>query len=219
MKPFLHLFFLMPVFIASSVGVATGQTASQPYVVSHPTITTTTTTTIQTQRTVSLQTNLLYDLALVPNIGIELPFGRHFSAGAQVAWADWERNNTYALKASLATLDLTYWFTPRQSAPAGWNIGVYGLYGGRFDVQWTDGYQGDNVYSTGLSGGYSLPLSRHFSLAFSVAGGYVYSPEVRHYHQRGNYLVWEETRYNFSTFSLTRLQVNLVWNLRFNRPN
>lgn len=199
---------VLAILLCPIVGKVLGQSAKDIYMYTDATMQ-------RPMYPVAVKTNLLYDLAGVPNIGIEVPVGQHFSAGVDVAYAHWQYHNEYTLQTSQVNLDAKYWFNARtrKRALTGWNAGVYGLYSGEFDVQWKNGYQGDNLVSFGISGGYSLPVSNRFSMEFAVAGGYVYSSEVRHYYLNGNYLIWEETRYNFSALSLTKLQVNLVWYL------
>lgn len=160
----------------------------------------------------SVRTNLLYDLASGANVGIELPVGKRFSLAADFLYAHTRIGNRYTLQGTVYELAARYWFGRRKKPLTGWNAGVYGMYGGRFDVQWKDGYQGDGFWSGGISAGYSLPLSPRFNLDFSIAGGYVFFPENRHYHRGENgHLLWQETRYNVGTISLTGVKVSLVW--------
>ncbi|MDR2584647.1 MAG: DUF3575 domain-containing protein [Prevotellaceae bacterium] len=161
---------------------------------------------------VALKTNLLFDAAGAPNIGIEKLIFKQFSLFADVAYSYWRINNLFALQTIQTGIGAKYWFDPSECPLTGWNVGIYGLFCGRYDVQWKDGYQGDGFWSGGMSGGYSLPLSKCLNLEFSLAAGYFYTPEVRHYHrpQKGH-LLWEETRTHVGRFSLTKMQVNIVW--------
>ncbi len=210
MKLLIQIALLLLIVCFSTVENVMGQTASHTYVVPE-------TTTQQPVYPITVKTNVLFDLAGVPNLGVELPVGRHFSAGVDVAYADWQYNKEYTLQTSQINLDVNYWFNPRQKVMSGWFAGAYALYSGPFDVQWKDGYQGNNLFTAGISAGYSLPLSTYFAVELAVAGGYVYSSEVRHYHLENKHPVWQETRYNFSTLSLTKLQVNLVWHFNIQR--
>ena len=160
-----------------------------------------------------LKTNLLFDLAGAPNFGVEIPLNLKFSLTGEAAYAYWRIDNRYALQTMQGGIGLKYWFRLRNGEPlTGWNAGVYGVYGGRYDVQWKDGYQGDGFVSTGLSAGYAMPVSKRLNLEFSLAAGYFHTPEVRHYHRPENgHLLWQETRYHVNRFSLTRVQVNLIW--------
>lgn len=160
----------------------------------------------------AVRTNLLLDLMGGPNIGIEVPVGNHFSAAGDFAYAYMRICNRYALQTIQGTLEARYWFKQRRNILTGWNLGVYGTYSGRFDIQMDYGYQGDRFWSCGLTGGYAVPIGRRLNLDFSVAGGYFYSPEIREYSKPQNgHLVWEKTTYNASRIALTQVRVNLVW--------
>ena len=162
----------------------------------------------------TIKTNLLYDLVGAPNLGVEFPVGKNkkISVAADMAYAYWRINNLYALQTIQGGIEAKYWFTRSEFLLTGFNTGLYGMYCTRYDVQWKDGYQGDGFWSAGISAGYSMPISKRLNLEFALAGGYFYTPEVRHYHKPENgYLLWEETRYNVGRISLTKLRVNLVW--------
>lgn len=161
----------------------------------------------------ALRTNLLLDVIGGPNIGIEVPIGKHFSAAADFIYAYTRINNRFALQTIQGSLEGRYWFRQRDNKPLiGWNLGVYGVYGGRYDIQWQGGWQGDSFWSAGITGGYSLPIHKCLNLDFSLGIGYLFTPEARHYTRpRDGYLVWEQTRYNMGRFSLTKARVDLVW--------
>ncbi len=135
---------------------------------------------------VALKSNLLFDAIGAPNLGVELPVGKRFSFGAYGAYAYWRIDNTYALQTAQGGIEWRYWFNPSKGVMTGWSTGVYGMYSGRYDAQWKDGYQGDGFWSTGLSAGYSVPLSERFNMEFALAGGYFFTPEARHYHRPSN---------------------------------
>ena len=161
-------------------------------------------------RRTSIKTNLLFDLIGAPNLGVEIPLGMHFSIEADAAYAYWQIKNLYALQTMQGGVELKYRFIPWSMA--GWSMGIYGTYCNRYDIQWKDGYQGDGFWSAGVSASYAIPLSTRLNLEFSVAGGYFYTPEVRHYHRpEEGHLMWEETRYNVGRVSLTKIQLNLAW--------
>ena len=164
---------------------------------------------------VALRTNLLLDAVGGPNLGVEVPLGQRFSVAADFAYAYTRVNNLYALQTIRYTLEGRYWFKPRGNALTGWNVGVYGTYCSRFDLQWGRGWQGDGYRSAGLSAGYSARLSRSFNLDLSVLAGYVYCPEVRHYSRpQDGRLMWDKTVYHAQGFFPTQVRVNLVWLIR-----
>lgn len=160
----------------------------------------------------ALRTNLLLDAVGGSNLGIEVPLGKHFSVAGDFAYAYTRINNYHALQTIRYTLEGRYWFKPRKNALTGWNIGVYGTYCSRFDLQWGGGWQGDGYRSAGLSAGYSARLSRRFNLDLSLLAGYVYAPEVRHYGKpQDGHLIWEKTVYHAKGFFPTQVRVNFVW--------
>ena len=160
----------------------------------------------------AVKTNLLFDLIGAPNVGIEISINKNISLSADMAYAYWQINNLYALQTLQGGIEAKYWFRPLDKPLTGWNAGVYGMYCSRYDVQWKDGYQGDGFRSVGISAGYSMPIAQRLNLAFALAGGYFYTPEVRHYHRpQYGHLLWDETRYHVGRFSLTKVQVHLVW--------
>ncbi len=160
----------------------------------------------------ALRTNLLLDAIGSPNLGIEIPVGNHFSAAGDFVYAYTRINNRYVLQTVQGSLEARYWFKRRENILSGWNIGLYGTYCSRFDVRWGGGFQGDGYWSGGLSGGYCVPVSDRFNLDFSIAGGFLHSPQVREYSKaRDGHLIWEKTRYNVSRIALTQVRVDLVW--------
>lgn len=160
----------------------------------------------------ALRTNLLLDVLGGFNVGVEVPFGKNFSAAADFVHAYMRINNRFALQTIQASAEARYWFKQGSNALTGWNLGIYGTYCSRFDVQFGRGFQGDGYWSCGLSGGYAIPLSKRLNLDFSAAGGFFHSPEIREYSKPQNgHLIWEKTRYNVNRIALTQVRVNLVW--------
>ena|GEM_PF-6738999 len=161
----------------------------------------------------ALRSNLLSDLIQAPNIGIEVPIGNHFSVAADFTYAYWQmKNDHFALQTIQGNVEGRYWLQWKDTPLTGWNLGVYATFGGRYDIQWNTGYQGDRFWTTGLVGGYSLSLSKKFNLDFSLAVGYMGTPEVRVYNRpQDGHLIWKETRYNTGMFSVTKARVGLVW--------
>lgn len=160
----------------------------------------------------AVRTNLLADVILMRNIGVEIPIRDRFSVAADFIYGDWRIDNRYAIQTIQGNLEGRYWFDWQECALTGWNAGVYLTLGGRYDVQWNGGWQGDRFTSAGVTGGYSMQLSPMFNLDFSLAAGFFFTPEARRYGRPQNdYLIWKETRYNMTRFSLTKARVSLVW--------
>lgn len=160
----------------------------------------------------ALKANLLFLLAGGIDVGAEMYVGKNISAAINLAYAYTRINNNYTLQTKQVGIEARYWFNQKENRWTGWNAGIYGTYCDRFDVQWKDGYQGDGFWSAGISAGYAIPITPKFNIDLSIAGGYIYLPELRHYHEPvDGKLLWQETRYNVGTFALTRVNVSLIW--------
>lgn len=184
---------------------------------------------------IALRTNLLYDAIGAMNFGVELPFGKHnnWSWIADGAYSYWRSsNNLYALQTLEYGSELRYWFGVSdrnkeknlhwEKPLKGWNVGAYGRYWQRYDVQWVDGYQGDGTWSAGMTVGYAFPIGKQLSFEASVGGGWLSISEYRHYHQPEydkdgkHHLMWQETG-RWSGFSITKVQFSLVWLIEYQK--
>lgn len=180
----------------------------------------------------ALKTNLLYDAVGAMNIGVEVPFGKrkNWSLMANFAYSYWRSSkNLYALQTLEYGLEGRYWFGVNESRKMrnqnwaqplkGFYVGIYGHYWQRYDVQMFDGYQGDGSWSTGLTGGYVVPLNRSLSIDFGLGAGWFSTSQYRHYHQPeydhngAGHLMWQQTG-TWSGLSLTKVQASLVWMIR-----
>ena len=174
-----------------------------------------TVTEVSSQKSVYwvLKTNALYDLALVPNIGVEIYAGKQWSVAANWMYAWWSnrgKNNFWRIYGG--DVEARRWFGKKaeEKPLQGHHLGVYGQLltydfelGGR-------GYLGDKwSYAFGVSYGYSLPITRRLNLDFNLGIGYLggkykeYTPIEGHY-------VWQLTK-NRQWFGPTKAEVSLVW--------
>lgn len=119
---------------------------------------------------IAVKTNALMDVAMAPNIGLEVALGNNISVAAN-GFASW---NIYGMKAK------TYGFIPEFR---------YWLYGNTFsklfvgagatmahyDVSVSDYNYYGSTYGIGVNVGYNLWLSKHWSVEFhGGVGGYYY---------------------------------------------
>lgn len=182
-----------------------------------------------TRYPIALRTNMLYDAIGAANLGIELPFGKkkNWSWIIDGAYAYWRSpKNRYALQTLEYGTELRYWLGANDRKKQrnenwakplkGFNVGAYGRYWQRYDVQWIDGIQGDGTWSAGLTAGYAFPIGKQLSFEASVGGGWLSTLEYRHYHQpeydaNGKYhLMWQQTG-SWSGLTLTKVRFSLVW--------
>lgn len=171
------------------------------------------------RRTVlAVKNNLLYDLALAPNIEIELPIGRRWSLNTEYKcpwWLNDSREFCYQLLSG--GVEARCWLGNRRNRNrlTGHFLGLYAE-GGTYDFQFGgDGYQGKYYGASGLSYGYSKQVARHLALEFSFGVGYL-TTEYRKYTPYKGSLIWTSSgRYNF--MGPTKAKVSLVWLLTTRR--
>lgn len=163
----------------------------------------------------AISTNMIYDAALVPNLGatIGMGGGNTLSINWMHAWwsnasacrywriygGDIEFSKFLGQHSSKST------FTKHHVGPY-FSILSYDIQRGRNH----NGYQSDNLtYTIGISYGYSIPLARRLNLDFSIGVGYQWGKykKLRHIDTHD---VWQST-HNRHWFGPTRLAASLVW--------
>lgn len=174
----------------------------------------------------ALKTNMLYDLATMLNFAVEVPFnlGRQKFSIQYEHYCPWwlSRNNKYCLEYLTFGGELRWWFKPkpREAAPrlvkrdalTGHFLGLYG-FGGKADFQNRRKicYQFE-VFSVGLTYGYSMPLCKRLNIEFSLSLGYARIP-YRHYIPSEDFDILFRDRSKAGTISYfgpTKAAVSLV---------
>ena len=174
----------------------------------------------------AIKSNLLYDALTWTNLSLEVPFsGNKFSVtyDHQFPWWRWgEGGNKYCNRYLQVGGEFRWWFHPRTKPAtkhrvvrdklAGHFLGVYGM-GGKWDFETRRNicYQGE-FWSTGLSYGYSLPISKRLNLEFTASLGYASIP-YRHFIPSDDYEILfrdptDTGRWNY--VGITKLGVTLV---------
>lgn len=166
----------------------------------------------------AIKNNLLYDLALAPNLEIEVPLGQRWSLNTEYKcpwWLSHSRDFCYQLLSG--GIEARCWLGNRRhrSRLTGHFIGLYAE-GGVYDFQFgSDGYHGKYYGAGGVSYGYTHPLGRNLALEFSLGMGYL-TTEYRKYTPYKEDLIWTSSgRYNF--IGPTKAKVSLVWFLKTRR--
>ena len=165
---------------------------------------------------VALKTNLLYDAALVPNVGMEIALGKQWTFAADwfYTWFSSNRRHRY-WQAYGGYLGVRRYFTPPNSSSAergftGHHVGLYAL-GMTYDVEWGGrGYQAARFgFGAGVEYGYSLPISHRLNLDFSLGLGFQ-DGEYKEYDPEDGHYVWQSTRQRH-WWGPTKAEVSLVW--------
>lgn len=160
----------------------------------------------------AITTNLLYDAAMIPNLGITVPLGRKWSVEASWMYAWWSRNVRHRYwRVYGGELGVRRWFGSRnRQLLSGHHVGVYGemlTYDFEFGGK---GYQGGRwTWGAGVSYGYSLPVSSRINIDFTIGFGYL-GGEYKKYHPADGCYVWDST-HRLNWFGPTKAEVSLVW--------
>jgi hypothetical protein len=128
----------------------------------------------------AIKTNLLYDLALLPNLSLEAPFAANWSVVLNAAFSKWDTKSPeyWSHQVNYAGLEIRRWWGNRQNSPLlGHFAGLYftgGVYDLRLFTKNLDafGYLSPWSWSAGAVYGYSIPLSAKMNLEFNLNAGY-----------------------------------------------
>ena len=196
-------------------------------------------------RPVAIKTNLLFDVALMPNIEVEFPIGRHFSVLGEWTFPWWGGLGNdggvspvpaYSEKFTMQMLsggaEVRYWFprSERMNQHAykwgdfnpllGWFVGLYagaGLYDFQFGG---NGIQGEFYIASGISGGFTHPIGKYFHMEYSLGIGYLSTRYYRYTPLDGHKVVIIRPdgmydRRQQNWFGPTKAKISLVWIPRF----
>ena len=161
----------------------------------------------------SLHTNMLYDLALVPNGGVEFYLGRGWSVAGNWMYAWWKsdrKHNYWRIYGGDLAVRKYFGRLVKEKPLTGHHAGVYGgivtydfELGGR-------GYLGDRwSWHAGVEYGYALPIARRLNLDFSLGLGYL-GGEYKEYLPIDDCYVWQATKRR-RWFGPTKAGIALVW--------
>ena len=160
----------------------------------------------------AIKTNLLYDGAMTPNIGIVAAFGDEWSLNADWIFAWWSNDNKHRYwRINAGELEVRRWLGNRtyDNVLLGQHVGYYFM-GGMYDFErGHKGYQSSFTANTGFSYGYSVKIARSCYLDFTVGIGFLmgrrkkYKPVGNEYCRlTENALYW---------FGPTKAEISFVW--------
>lgn len=161
----------------------------------------------------AVKTNMLYDLAIVPNIGVEFYLGKNYSVAGNWMYSWWKSDpKAWYWRTYGGDLAVRWWFGEKaqQKPLQGHHVGLYGQIvtydfeiGGR-------GYLGDRwSYGGGVEYGYSLPIARRMNIDFNIGVGYL-GGEFKEYLPIDGHYVWQVTKQRH-WFGPTKAEISLVW--------
>ncbi|MFI3305508.1 MAG: DUF3575 domain-containing protein [Rikenellaceae bacterium] len=173
----------------------------------------------------AVKTNLLFDVATLVNIELEIPIKERWSVAGEWIFPWWtssdkESSGRNCLQLLNGNIEGKYWFGDRTDRPVmtGWHVGLYAG-GGLYDLELNkEGYQGEFFIAAGLSGGYAHTINRCGSLRmeYSAGIGYMktnYDHYTEHWGIDNSWHTLRENRGYYSWFGPTRVRVSFVWML------
>ena len=159
-----------------------------------------------------IKTNLIYDAACIPNLGLEFHLGRRWSLAADYChawWANEPENLFWRIYGGELGLRKYFGGKSHWTPLSGHHLGIYGqCYTYDFELG-EQGQMSPMTYGAGIEYGYSVPLCRSLNLDFGLGAGYlggeyyVYDPD------QGCY-VWERTMQRH-WFGPTKFEISLIW--------
>ena len=163
---------------------------------------------------VAVKSNLLYDLAMVPNVGVEVGFGKGWTVGADWSYAWWSNDSKHFYWRTYGgELNVRRYFgkAAHKNDFAGHHAGIYGQ---AYTYDFETGGKGQMsrlTYGGGLEYGYALPLCENLSLDFSLGLGFL-TGEYKIYEPDDGCYVWKETRQRYY-MGPTKAEISLVWKI------
>lgn len=162
-----------------------------------------------------MTTNLLYDAALTPNIGIGVCFGERFTIFADwmhAWWSNREKRRYWRIYGGDIEARVQLGHGRSDNPLSGHRVGVYAslvTYDFQFGRTRTGVMADKYNYAAGLSYGYSLPVGRRLNLDFSIGVGYAWGRYMKQ-HLEDDHDVWQST-HSKRWFGPTRAEIGLTW--------
>lgn len=156
----------------------------------------------------AIKSNALYLAAGVTNIGGEYAFHRHWSVDLPLVYSPYTLARTYRMRFLYIQPEARYWLDRPMK---GHFFGVH-LHAGVFNVSLDDKnrYQSEKgFHGAGISYGYAMPLSRRWSMEFTIGVGYAFTKYCTYYNVPNGIRYEKDLPYHY--WGLTKLGLNFVY--------
>ena len=156
----------------------------------------------------AIKSNALYLAAGVTNIGGEYAFHPHWSVDFPLVYSPYTLARTYRMRFLYIQPEARYWLDRPMK---GHFFGVH-LHAGVFNVSLDNRnrYQSEKgFHGAGISYGYTMPLSRRWSMEFTVGVGYAFTRYCTYYNVPNGLRYEKDRPYNY--WGLTKLGLNFVY--------
>ena len=156
----------------------------------------------------AIKSNAIYLAAGVTNIGGEYAFHPHWSVDLPLVYSPYTIARTYRMRFLYIQPEARYWLDRPMK---GHFFGVH-LHAGVFNVSLDNKnrYQSEKgFHGAGISYGYAMPLSRRWSMEFTVGVGYAFTRYCTYYNVPNGLRYEKDRPYNY--WGLTKLGLNFVY--------
>ncbi len=156
----------------------------------------------------AIKSNALYLAAGVTNIGGEYAFHPHWSVDLPLVYSPYTIARRYRMRFLYIQPEARYWLNRPMK---GHFFGVH-LHAGVFNVSLDDKnrYQSEKgFHGAGISYGYAMPLSRRWSMEFTVGVGYAFTKYCTYYNVPNGIRYEKDIPYHY--WGLTKLGINFVY--------
>lgn len=156
----------------------------------------------------AIKSNALYLAAGVTNIGGEYAFHPHWSVDLPLVYSPYTLARTYRMRFLYIQPEARYWLDRPMK---GHFFGVH-LHAGVFNVSLDNKnrYQSEKgFHGAGISYGYAMPLSRRWSMEFTVGVGYAFTKYCTYYNVPNGIRYEKDLPYHY--WGLTKLGLNFVY--------
>ena len=156
----------------------------------------------------AIKSNALYLAAGVTNIGGEYAFHPHWSVDLPLVYSPYTIARRYRMRFLYIQPEARYWLDRPMK---GHFFGVH-LHAGVFNVSLDNKnrYQSEKgFHGAGISYGYAMPLSRRWSIEFTVGVGYAFTKYCTYYNVPNGLRYEKDRPYNY--WGLTKLGLNFVY--------
>ena len=174
---------------------------------------------VESKTVLAVKNNLLYDLALAPNLEIEIPVGRRWSLNAEYKcpwWLNSKHNFCYQLLSG--GVEVRCWLGNRNlcNRLTGYFLGLY-TEGGVYDFQLKEesGIRGKYYMTSGLSCGYARRITGHLAIECSLGIGYLTTEYCKYTSYQGELVRTNGGHFHF--VGPTKVAVSLVWHITAGR--
>ena len=159
----------------------------------------------------AIETNLLSDALVIPNIGAEVGIYKGLTIGGNYQNI-WLRNSAYTRWYRFEGFEagINYYINKEKRPFKGHHIGIYGqLVTWDFTIKGR-GYLAERwAYGGGISYGYALPIGRRFNLDFEIGVGYL-GGNMHEYIPEDGHRVWQFVE-PFRWIGPTKVGITLQW--------